>query len=590
MPPAAQARHVWKFVRISGLDQVALETGSDLLALGELDPKLWVALSCPVKGLELDEATLSLVDTDGDGRIRVPEVLAAVGWATARLKEAGDLLKGETLLPLAAIDDSRPEGAAILATARNVLRQLGRADAVSVGPLDTGEPAKAVGAAGLTGDGIVAPGAAGDAETQALIADIIACLGGTSGAGGIVGVTEDKASSFFAEAETCLKTQEAPPAFLPLSSWASPESGSPVRALGPVRLRAILAGGGRAALAALFSRDRELAAEFKAVAELDRLVRYHRDLRALLHNFVNFADFYSPDHHPIFQSGILYLDSRSCELCLRVDDTAAHSTLASTSNAYIAYLDCRRANGETMKIAACFTQGDSDYLFVGRNGVFYDRKNRDWDATITRIVDNPISIRQAFFAPYKKFIRFVGMQIAKRAAAADAAVVPSGDATPALPKPKFDVGTVAALGVAVGGISAAFGSILGAFFGLGIWMPVGFCGVVLAISGPSMIIARLKLRQRSLGPLLEAGGWAVNSRVKINIPLGVSLTDRAVLPPKTRLVLKDPYRDRSAERNRVLGFGVLVLVAAALVAARLHHKWPFEPKPVVAEAPAVQKK
>src|SRR5437867_12769399 len=46
-----------------------------------------------------------------------------------------------------------------------------------------------------------------------------------------------------------------------------------------------------------------------------------------------------------------------------------------------------RVGGETMKIAACFTQGDSDYLFVGRNGLFYDRAGRDWDATITRIID-----------------------------------------------------------------------------------------------------------------------------------------------------------------------------------------------------------
>jgi len=30
---------------------------------------------------------------------------------------------------------------------------------------------------------------------------------------------------------------------------------------------------------------------------------------------------------------------------------------------------------------------------VGRNGVFYDRKGRDYDATITKIVASPISLR-----------------------------------------------------------------------------------------------------------------------------------------------------------------------------------------------------
>ena len=62
--------------------------------------------------------------------------------------------------------------------------------------------------------------------------------------------------------------------------------------------------------------------------------------------------------------------------------------------------------------------GDSDNLMVGRNGVFYDRQGRDWDATITKVVDNPISLREAFFAPYKKFIRMIEEQVAKRAAAA----------------------------------------------------------------------------------------------------------------------------------------------------------------------------
>jgi len=53
-------------------------------------------------------------------------------------------------------------------------------------------------------------------------------------------------------------------------------------------------------------------------------------------------------------------------------------------------------------IAAAFTAGDVDNLMVGRNGVFIDRKNKDWEATITKVIDSPISIRQAFWSPYKK--------------------------------------------------------------------------------------------------------------------------------------------------------------------------------------------
>ena len=91
---APSSSHSWTFFRTGGLDQVALTSGADLLGLEHLDQKLWVALSCPVKGLELDERTLALIDTDGDGRVRVPEIIAAIKWAAVRLKDAGSLLAG----------------------------------------------------------------------------------------------------------------------------------------------------------------------------------------------------------------------------------------------------------------------------------------------------------------------------------------------------------------------------------------------------------------------------------------------------------------------------------------------------------------
>ena len=109
-------------------------------------------------------------------------------------------------------------------------------------------------------------------------------------------------------------------------------------------------------------------------------------------------------------------------MCLTVDDAGKHATMAGLAGAYLAYCDCvRKGTGEKMSIVATFSQGDDDNLMVGRNGIFYDRKGRDWDATITKIVDNPISIRQAFWSPYKKLVRMIDEQVAKRAAAADAA-------------------------------------------------------------------------------------------------------------------------------------------------------------------------
>ena len=78
--------HVWRFFRAGGFDQVRLDSAADLQNLQHLDQKLWVALACPTSGLELDAQTLSLIDTDKDGRVRVPEIIAATQWACRCLK------------------------------------------------------------------------------------------------------------------------------------------------------------------------------------------------------------------------------------------------------------------------------------------------------------------------------------------------------------------------------------------------------------------------------------------------------------------------------------------------------------------------
>jgi len=125
---------------------------------------------------------------------------------------------------------------------------------------------------------------------------------------------------------------------------------------------------------------------------------------------------------------------------------------------------------------------------------------------------------------------------------------------------KLDIGVVAALGVAVGGITAALGALMSSFFGLGIWMPLGVLGVILVISGPSMAIAWLKLRQRNLAPLLDANGWAINSHAKLNVRFGEALTKVATLPKGASRDLSDPF----AEKRRPVGFYAFLLLVLVL--------------------------
>jgi len=147
--------HGWRFYRAGGFDQVRLDSGADLAALDHLDQKLWVALSCPTRGVEIDAKTLDLIDTDKDGRLRPPEVLAATRWACACLKNPNDLLKSAAALPLAAITEDTPEGKQLLAAARQVLTNLGKTDAAVLTVDDTSDMARIFAQTVFNGDGII---------------------------------------------------------------------------------------------------------------------------------------------------------------------------------------------------------------------------------------------------------------------------------------------------------------------------------------------------------------------------------------------------------------------------------------------------
>jgi len=681
----ATTTHTWKFFRAGGFDQVKIETGADIANLNLLDQKLWVALACPTTGLEFDSKTLQLIDTDKDGRIRVPEIIAAGKWACANLKNPDDLVKGSAILPLASISDP-----ALLASAKQILANLGKANATEITIADTTDTVKIFAATNFNGDGIIPADAASDDATKAVINDIIACSGSEVDRSGKPGITQAKLDQFFAEATAfsdwhakadgtvlalgdgtaataaAVKTVRAKVddyfarcrlaafdvramsalnreekeylafaakdltitstevAGFPLSrieagkplsltaginpaweaavtalqplfpgktaiteadwaaltgklaayeAWAAGKVGITVEKLGLKRVREILASPAKATITGLIAKDKALEPEANSIANVDRLIRYHRDLALLLTNFVNFKDFYDRGEPAIFQTGTLYLDQRSCTLTLPVEDAAKHATMAGMAGAYLAYCDCvRKSTGEKRQIVAAFTNGDSDNLMVGRNGIFYDRQGRDWDATIAKIIDNPISLRQAFWAPYKKLVRMIEEQVAKRAATAqaesDAKLSTAASATAHVDKPKpvepkkVDVGAVAAMGVALGAIGTAFAYVLGLFRGLAIWqLPLIILGIILLISVPSVVLAYVKLRKRNLGPILDANGWAVNAKAKINVPFGAALTGVAKLPEGAQRDLIDPYAESNKGRNRTI---VLVVLTALL--------------------------
>ncbi|HPU30697.1 MAG TPA: hypothetical protein PLM71_10320, partial [Syntrophorhabdaceae bacterium] len=132
----------------------------------------------------------------------------------------------------------------------------------------------------------------------------------------------------------------------------------------------------------------------------------------------------------------------------------------------------------------------------------------------------------------------------------------------------FDVGKFAgifaAIGLAIGFIGSIVTSIITGFLKLPWWQwPIVLIGIMLIISGPSMFIAWFKLKRRNLGPILDANGWAVNTRAKINIRFGTMLTQLAKLPEGSERSLTDPYADK--KRPWRLYILIVILIIACIV-------------------------
>ena len=84
-------------------------------------------------------------------------------------------------------------------------------------------------------------------------------------------------------------------------------------------------------------------------------------------------------------------------------------------------------------------------------------------------------------------------------------------------------------------------------------------GIILLISGPSMLIAFIKLRKRNLGPILDANGWAVNAKALINVAFGASLTQVAEIPLGSPRDLVDPFAEKKNRWPLVITILLLIL-------------------------------
>ena len=714
----------WEFENIGGSSRVSIRKGSDIAHLKDLDPKMWTVLSCPVKGLEIDEKSLSYMDCDGDGKLRVSDVVSISQWLTDALKDMDILLEGKDSISLDSFDTSTAVGAQLYESTKQILDKLNK-NSTSISIADISDVTAIFAQNRFNGDGIITEATCDDEAGKAAIAAAVSSYGGLKDVSGAMGVDaamietfykdlaayvawkeaeveapygpdtdkvldaymalDAKVKDFFMRSELAAFTPESAPAldvqtseiqaissdnllsktseiasyplarvsgqaeirldgpvnpvwaakfeviktialpsgmsvmtekdwnsigakFSAYSAWKDSKAGNSVEGLGLDVAKKLLEQDRKSVLLDLAAQDAGLVAVTNDIELLEKFLYVFRDFYRLLRNFVTLHDFYDTDDETkaIFQSGTLVIDQRECHFCIQVADMAKHSSMAASSGMYLIYCDCT-TKGSTQKqtIVAAMTVGDIGDLFVGKNALYYDNDGVEWDAVIIKIIDNPISIHQAFWSPYRRIALAIENLINKNASDKDAKIMkeateklnatqsslsasdiasglkaPAAGASSAAP---FDIGKFAgifaALGMAVGMIGTALTSIFEGIFSLPWWkVLMAFAGIILVISGPAMVMAWLKLRRRNIAPLLNANGWAVNAASKISIPFGEALTDIAKFPA---LKLKDPYAKKGIPvwKRWVLCLTSLVVVAASLWLVNLL-SWAGLPSPL----------
>ena len=730
---AKKNKHSWSFENIGGSTRVKINTGADIAHLDELDPKMWTVLSCPAKGLEIDDKSLQYMDTDCDGKIRVNDIVATAKWITSAIKNADLLLKGDDHIDIEQLNQEDANGKKLYNSAKQILANLNKEGSV-ISLADTADSAAIFAKTRFNGDGVITELTTNDLDEKAAIAAAITTLGGVADRSGDNGVNAEliekfyqtladyaawqaatveapygadtdkaieaynaldskvkdyfvraKLASFSPESTAKLDVQtalieaisadnltgktdeiasypiaritdkqeldiDAPinpawaaqfntlmaivkPAekaiteaswaaigatFATYNAWKAAKKGAEVESLGIDTVKKLLADDKKQALLTLIAQDAALKEEAESIDMVDKFLHVYRDLYRLLRNFVTFHDFYdkSKKVNAIFQNGRLIIDQRECRMCMEVSDMAKHNSSAASSGMYLVYCDCTtKSKPGKITIVATVTVGDIGDLIVGKNAIYYDHKGLVWDAVITKIIDNPISVGQAFWSPYRRMATTIENLISKNAADKDASIMKDIDtkinaaptaakAAPAAddkaPAQPFDIGKFAgifaALGMAVGMIGTALTSIFKGIFALKWWQLIAaFVGIMLVISGPAMVMAWLKLRRRNIAPLLNANGWAVNAASKISIPFGETLTDIAKFP---KLKLKDPYAKKGLAPWKKWCISLLtlavVIVALWLVNllswAKLPSPLPFfnKEKVEVVEAPAAE--
>ena len=377
-----------------------------------------------------------------------------------------------------------------------------------------------------------------------------------------------------------------------LAPWRAWQRRAPPGKLGEIersRQRELLEDqASREALIELIARSHDEAVVLDRVRELERLISLQAHMLSFLNSFVSFPDLYDPTRRALFEMGTLVIDGRRLRLAMRVTDRARHARFSDASNMFVLYVEILACAGTVLyEVAVPVTHGGQGSLIESKWAVFYDTQGREHHAKVVQIVDNPISLREAILAPFKRLARSInerveafseerqrelverGVAATERAdgtllgALGSAVASPpqraAGQAKPKQARASSGLSNVLAGGavaLAALGSSAAFITSTAQRLDARV-VALGLLGFVAALLAPLTLVAWLKLRRRDLSALLEGSGWAINAPMRLTRAQARTFTHTPRFPARS---------PRKAWLKRALGLALLVALLALLAA------------------------
>lgn len=358
--------------------------------------------------------------------------------------------------------------------------------------------------------------------------------------------------------------------FAPYRVWLEGRQGIKVEKLGQDLLHTYLNGTYRQRTSELIAKDLAVADDLNQLHNLEKLVLYQRWLLELANNFVSFASFYTPQRRSLIEAGTLVIDGREMTFTMKIQDRPAHKKIAENSYMYLLYLEITGRQDKDIKfeIMAAVTSGDAGRLRIGKRGIFFTIDDKEWDAQVVDIVENPISIWESVKAPFKQFSGFIKKQIDKFSKSRQAKL----ETTVAAPNASgMTRDLLLGGGIAIAALGSAAAYITKALSQVKAVHILAMLGVLAAfILLPGIIMGFAKIRKRDMGVLLEASAWAVNVHMRLNAALGRLFTHVPRLPEGARRERRDVLaqfvkeQGFSSLRSRKLTIVVLIAILIAL--------------------------